>query len=278
MPLARWMHLTEHKAVLTALPTHQFLPGSKRDMTLRSSTSIATVILTALFSIETNTAQADHRSALYHAADHYRDAVCDFERHVIKLRYFSHEDRRLVDRLEDSTSGLRSAARHPERYERLFREWNEVSAYHQAVEAAIFHRGCYPYNPALAACWERVECAYREVATALRSCRHSVVPHHGHSGNSFGYETYRRPFPSTSFPHTTFPSATFPSSSFPNNSVHQPRRSFDDIDTRRDILHQRNSFEPTAPINQSIRTQPRSFERRDIGSALIGALLNRVLN
>ncbi|NND98785.1 MAG: hypothetical protein HKN47_15810, partial [Pirellulaceae bacterium] len=115
------------------------------------------------------TANASHRSPLYQAADMYRDAVVEFERQVIRARSFDRADVRLVDDLEDATSVLRSAARNPDRVDRLLPAWREVTALQGIVERAIFDRACYPTNPVIVYHWQAVTYAYAQIATEM-SC------------------------------------------------------------------------------------------------------------
>ena len=105
-------------------------------------------------------ARAGHETPLHRAACQYREAVRDFERGVLRAHCFGRYDERLVDRLEDTTSRLRSAARHPERVDRLLYEWNEIQSLHPRVAEAIFDPARYPYHGQLAACWAEVQCAF----------------------------------------------------------------------------------------------------------------------
>lgn len=112
-------------------------------------------------------ARAGHETPLYQAACQYREVVREFERGVLRAHCFGRYDQRLVDRLEDTTSRLRSAARHPERVERLLYEWNEIQSLHPRVAEAIFDPARYPHHPQLAACWAQVQCAFDRFAYAV---------------------------------------------------------------------------------------------------------------
>ncbi|WP_146528842.1 hypothetical protein [Novipirellula artificiosorum] len=127
-----------------------------------TSVFLSTTLFVAAF------AKAGHEPTLYRAADDYRDAVVHFERDVLRLRYVHRDDKRLVDRLEDATSRLRSESRHARDLNRLLYRWEEIQLLHQTVRSALFGRPCYPRNPELAVCWQEVECAYTQYAAAIR--------------------------------------------------------------------------------------------------------------
>lgn len=123
-------------------------------------------------------ASASHESPVYCAAEWYREAVRDFERHVLRIRYIERCDERLVDDLEDSTSRLRSAARHPDRLDRLFERFAETDVLHCRVETVFFTEPIYPPNRELEICWRRVAHAYGALVEEMR-CLGSQH-HHGH--------------------------------------------------------------------------------------------------
>lgn len=221
-------------------------------------------------------ASAGHDSPIYCAADRYRDAVCDFERHVYRARYVSKCDERLVDQLEDSTSRLRSAARDCDRPDRLFARFAETDSLHRQVEARLFGHGHYPHDPKLWHCWGQVTHAYREVVCQIRTLQRGHHPIHGY------HTTQRPPAPVyTAKPPRynpdpfyrsdygpTFRSETFgprPALSGPTGRSIQGR-------TSPSIGAQLQRRYPTAPPTR----YPSS--REEIGAALIGALLQRALN
>lgn len=113
-------------------------------------------------------ARADHDSPLYEAADHYRDAVKHFEEDVRDAKYFNRYDEKLVDRLEDATSSLRSAAGDLDHLDRLFYEWEEVQSLQARVERAIFGRPCYPPHSQLMRCWDDVLIGYDRLARQMQ--------------------------------------------------------------------------------------------------------------
>ncbi|MEO1616754.1 MAG: hypothetical protein AAFV88_12930 [Planctomycetota bacterium] len=101
------------------------------------------------------------------AADRYREAVREFERHVLRARYVARCDERLTDALEDSTSRLRSAARQLNRPERICQRFVETDTLHRQVESVFFLSGVYPPDPRLEACWQAVARAYEPLAFEL---------------------------------------------------------------------------------------------------------------
>ncbi|MEL6106142.1 MAG: hypothetical protein AAFU85_08900, partial [Planctomycetota bacterium] len=85
---------------------------------------------------------AQAESPLCQAAEYYREAVRRFEREVLRCDVHRN-DERLVDDLEDSTSRLRTAARNPQRLDRLFRAFYETRLFHYQVERVFFIDGIY---------------------------------------------------------------------------------------------------------------------------------------
>jgi hypothetical protein len=141
----------------------------------------------------TSIASASHHSPLYQATDCYRDAVVDFERHVIKSRMFERYDVRLVDDLEDSTSRLRSASRHVHRSQeydyRFASAMRDINKLQARVEQAIFGQACYHPSPELIRCWQSVVHAYTDVLNEAR-----CVANREHSrGQIQGQEIFYRP-------------------------------------------------------------------------------------
>lgn len=115
--------------------------------------------------------RAAHESPLYEAADRYRDVVQQFEDDVRDAKYFNRYDEKLVDRLEDTTSRLRSAARNLDHLDRLFYEWEEVEFLQPRVERAIFGRRCYRPHPPLTRSWDDVLIAYDRLAREMQIIR-----------------------------------------------------------------------------------------------------------
>lgn len=224
----------------------------------------------------------EHCRSLTSAAGEYRDAVVEFERHVRDLRYIDRYDRRLVDDLEDSTSKLRSAARHPDQVSRLIYAWQEIQSLHARVERAIFHRACYPPNPSLARCWERVAWAYGEVAIQLDR----TLPAYG-----IGVPPLPEPYPAYG-PALTPPAfggqASRSSEVLRRRSYDASR--FDQLNrygrTSQDViarpLPQRPDLDrfgaPPARIVVPTGNLGRPDGRRQAAAAILGSVLNRVLN
>ncbi|QDT13656.1 hypothetical protein [Planctomycetes bacterium K23_9] len=138
-------------------------------------------VLLLFFATSLNSvASASHDSPLYEATDRYRDVVVDFERHVIQARAYDRYDVRLVDDLEDSTSRLRSAARHAHRSEkyddRFASALREINKLQDRVEHAIFGQACYHSSPEVIRCWQSVVHAYTDViheAACLSTQQHT---------------------------------------------------------------------------------------------------------
>lgn len=140
------------------------------------------MLLVLAAAVSASTVSASHDSPLYEATDRYRDAVVHFERHVIQARTFDRYDVRLVDDLEDSTSRLRSAARHAYRSAdhdyRFASAMRAVTKLHSRVEQAICGEPSFHQHPELAGCWQAVTHAFAAVineANCLAQHRHIHV-------------------------------------------------------------------------------------------------------
>ncbi len=148
--------------------------------------AIIAIIAVTILSATGRDAQASHRVVLYQAANAYRDAVREFERQVLRLHYMEREDERLVDDLEDHTSVLRSASRHPENSSRFADAWVKTQLLQSHVEAVIFGRACYPRNPVLERAWHAVIDQYLIMAEQIE-CMH-LHPRNTHRGSIY-YQT-----------------------------------------------------------------------------------------
>ena len=219
---------------------------------------------------------AGHDTPLVAAACRYRDAVVDFERHVIRSRSINRYDVRLVDDLEDSTSILRSAARDPFRGDRFNCAWDDTSILHRRVEAALFGRSCSTrLDPTLVRCWEAVTCAMddltREVACVLNP-GYGRHPGHRHFDSTPIVPRPRVPYvPSvpTPVPPTIIPEVPFT----PPAAVVPPRTS---VYLDRTLSRPRYDLNGSTHIDRYRGYAPTSHH--DLRAAMIGAFLTRMLN
>ncbi|TWT80089.1 hypothetical protein CA13_15020 [Planctomycetes bacterium CA13] len=237
------------------------------------------IVIAAMFF--STSARAAQNSPLYCAADEYRDAVCHFERDVIRLHYIERSDKRLVDRLEDMTSRLRSESRRAKDFDRLVCTWEEIQRLHYAVNAALFNRPCYPCNPKLEACWRRVEYAFHAYSAAFRQCAlgshrdhdHSFGPRHG----QYYQERFEQP--------RVAPPLTPPIQ--PIEPIRSTRPSFDvspysvrPLSPSVPAWHDERVPTRQYGVDSRVesRYEPRGVSSRQIGAAIVGALLSRALN
>jgi hypothetical protein len=251
----------------------------------------AIVFATTWWTAGPDAAQAGHDSPIYCAAERYREAVRDFERHVLRTPRIAHCDERLVDDLEDSTSRLRSAARDPHRLDRLFERFHETEALHHRVEALFFLQGVYPPNPALADCWRPVAYAFAALVEQIRclggQCHVAARPR----GAAIGPPASFRPSPRAGLPPGVgapgFGAAGFgapgfgAAGRFPGNAHRGPDWSrHGDVDRFRQPGRVHPGFPGRATLQRDARDVP--FGRRDIStpqqlrSAILGALLQRL--
>ncbi|MEM9586507.1 MAG: hypothetical protein AAGA03_04435 [Planctomycetota bacterium] len=229
-------------------------------------------------------AYAGHNSPLYRAACQYRDAVCDFEDHVNRTRYIDRYDRRLTDDLEDATSELRSAARRPEELNRLLYAWNTVSSLHTRVELAIFDRPCYPHNPVLEQCFEKVRCALAELQKQI-DCL-TVAP-------QVHLPARHRHVEPTPLPIPPVPTHFDPRSAWPDRGYSDPYRSsrrFDDhwSRSRGSYSHHGLDAHVLARPSRSVDLPSRHgfnaghdldrLDRGDAGSVIASMILSRLFN
>lgn len=239
----------------------------------------AFVFTMVLLAAESKPALAGHDSPIYCAAERYREAVRDFERHVLRTRYIARCDERLVDDLEDSTSRLRSAARDLGRLDRLFERFAETDALHCRVEAVFFLQSTYPPNPELDACWRPVAHAYHLLVEQMRCLGGH---HHGGHVSSFGSARHAhpvRPSPPIVIPA---PPAVAPGP-FYGNRLGDRARSFPQTGrfpaTGRTPATGRIPFPGAATLQRGASEVP--FSRRDVSTrdqlrnAILGALLQR---
>lgn len=116
---------------------------------------------------------ADNRG-IYAAADKYRSAVVLFEKVVQNTRGVERVDEKLVDRFEEATKRMRSAARNPQHANRLRYEWAKIQPLQMQVERTMFNK--YTLNHQLFESWREVlYCAdvfYEEYLFQLDNPRH----------------------------------------------------------------------------------------------------------
>ena len=250
------------------------------------------------------TASADHRdSPLSIATCTYRDAVKEFERGVFRADLYHPHDERRVARLENLSCDLRSAARSGN-VDRILETWANIQFLERQVQTSLFRSCHYPRHPRLYECWQSVcrasECVAREIA-AIQGPAFPPVPHRERTleiqpsidrspiryiprdyqvvpqqrvpepfGRSpFGYDSYRQPFP-----------------------THRDLDHHRGLDDHRSIDYRSRNFQRRpervitfpqrveVPVDPTHRAVNRSVEvqRRDLGRAVIGALLSRALN
>ena len=247
---------------------------------MKKLTALAIVFATVLVP---TTVQAGHDTPLLAAACAYRDAVVGFERHVIRSRYISRYDVRLVDDLEDTTSTLRSAARDPFRGDRFSCAWEDVNILHRRVDSALFGRSCSTrIDPALARCWETVTCALRDLARevdCLRNPGHrrfdsNPVP----SVPQYRFDPTPAPPIVVPQPHTYVPAPSHPAVVPPRTSVHFYRSHGRTID--RPSIYTSRSMHGDRHYDRSIsRYQGYApTSHHDIRAAMVGALLTRMMS
>lgn len=128
-----------------------------------------------MLGLENHAALAD-QCPVYAAADAYRDAVVCFEDEIRRHRLGSSDDRRWVDRFEDSTSDLRSAARRPEDLNRLLIAFQETQALQDRVATLYFGYGCPADARILAGHWRSVQVASQQMERQILWLQQRFVP------------------------------------------------------------------------------------------------------
>ena len=231
---------------------------------MKKLTALAVMMIAVVTAtITPSTASASNNSPLYEAADQYRDAVVDFELHVIKSRQFERYDVRLVDDLEDSTSPLRSRARNAHRnpdYAYKFESaLRSVVTLHARVEKAIFHQSYSRPSPELQRCWQEVEQAY---SCLILEANRFANPAPVREANFYqpSYEP-RRIAPTNYVPPVAVPQRLAP-------QIFQPNPSF----------IPQSSFIPQPsldPQQRSVDFRRRMFDHHAAMQAHIGAMLQR---
>lgn len=136
---------------------------------------------------------ASVKTPIYYAADDYREAVRKFEHQVLRTRHIRKSVERLVDQLEDSTSRLKSAARDPGRFDRLYDRFVKTDALHARVELTFFGNSLYPPDQQISECWGWVLRAHRQLVQEIIYLRQLRRSRRGYSApivdHSAGFST-----------------------------------------------------------------------------------------
>lgn len=217
-------------------------------------------------------ASAQDPRSLYLAADQYRDAIVHFEDEARQVRTIDRFSLRLIDRLEDQTSDLRSATRRVSDVSRVLAEFNEIQSLHQRVPEAVFATGCPIIRAALGPCWNEAEVAFRLLANEMRVLQ-STFYRSGYRGD-FARPSCDHPLSSSSLNSPNFPSAyshlpqLAPVPTFPPQASHRapgvpsylaPNSRFP------------NSAGLPSPRNDRFRST-----RPDVGKVIFGSILSRI--
>lgn len=166
-------------------------------------------------------ASAQDSRSLYYAADQYRDAVVHFEDEARRVPSLDRFTLRLIDRLEDQTSDLRSTSRRVSDLSRLLYEFNEVQSLQPRVEQAVFGTGCPIIQAALGSCWNEVTLAYTLLASEIQTVQSPLYqsgygsrPSCGHPLTSRG-RSFRPVVPVVPSPHVRVPQTPVPHVTLP---------------------------------------------------------------
>lgn len=224
-------------------------------------------------------ATAQDSRSLYYAADQYRDAVVRFEDKARRVPAMDRFTLRLIDRLEDQTSDLRSASRRVSDLSRLLYEFNEIQSLQPRVEQAVFGTGRPIIRATLGACWNDVLVAYTRFASevqAIQSPRYQ---------SGFGNRPYCAP-PRSSINQPfgpsvgQFPAPRFPAVPFADPRISDPRVPDPRVpDPRLTIPRTQSPFAPQTSFGvpqQERRNDRFGSSRADTGSLLLSGLLSRL--
>lgn len=132
---------------------------------IRSSVPLLLTVLSMGFAWNSEA----HANPLRDASSEYKHAVKQFEIAIYR-RGFDRPAKDLIQELEEAAIRMRSASFHPQRLDRLECAWREVQYLHPRVEVGIFGastigRRCPDIE--LEQCWERVNCAFADLAQAV---------------------------------------------------------------------------------------------------------------
>lgn len=233
------------------------------------------------------TAQAGHDSPLYIAADRYRDAVSHFEDEARRVRTIDRSVLRLIDDFEDQTGDLRSAARHPDRSDRLAREFNDVRFLQAQTEQAVFGTGCPIIAQALTPCWGDVLNSYAVLQQQISfiqpyaAARPAIGCGIGHSQTLYSPTIQTNRFPSTPFQASPFQQAptlfrgqvpaTLPQAVPRSSGFGQPHGS----NLRGPAISPVNATPRPGNYRASISNRPPMPANAPMGLLLLNSLLNR---
>ncbi|TWT92482.1 hypothetical protein [Neorhodopirellula pilleata] len=217
-------------------------------------------------------ASAQDARSLYLAADQYRDAIVHFEDEANRVRTIDRFSLRLIDRLEDQTSDLRSATRRVSDLSRVLYEFNEVQSLHQRVPEAVFASGCPIIRAALGPCWNEAEVAYRLLANEVRLLQ-TYAYRSGYRGD-FGRPDCVHPFSSSPLNSPTFPNAYAPVPRVAPVPTLPPQASLRSP-TPPAYVVPGSRFSNSRPLPPSPHDRFQS-NGTDLGNAILGSLLSRV--
>jgi len=247
-----------------------------------TTTILASIALIAVAAAPPKAEAQDSRS-IYRAADAYREAVHHFEEQAGDVRAIDRFTLRLIDRLEDQTSDVRSAARRFEDASRLLAEFAEVTSLQASVEQAVFGDGCPIVRRALGGCWNEVLAAYTALEFQIRQLqsRHGV----GFRGPSNCDHVGSRPFGQPFAQPGRGPSARI-DAGFGGRPFGTPPASFN----RHESLRFQSSLPGQAPVRSRARSTsvpspfspsaPAGFSRQsqpNVGALILGGLLSRIV-
>jgi len=174
--------------------------GKRMNRLLSQRLYFMLVVFAAANIVTDQSARASQRDTILRAANAYRAAVTHFTTEVRRSRHVDRHTVRLVSRLEDKSSDLRSAARRPTIIHRLLSEYTQVESLQYEVEVAVFGHGDPNVAFNLGGCWEEVVCCQQLFAVQLQrlqqgnariptrrasysllpSTSHPSVPQHAH--------------------------------------------------------------------------------------------------
>jgi hypothetical protein len=212
-------------------------------------------------------ADAGHRHPVIEAAQQYRDTVRDFERIVFRTPAMGHTQRQAADRLELQASRVLSRAHDYRRPDRLRAEFEQAKLLETHAESVVFANHSCPSRVVLAPIWQAVLATCEQLETQLCALERSVVvpprpdcwtpPTHPYlnapsTGHSYG--------PTLNYQPSGYMRPWSPPSPYLNSNDHT-----------NDHLGDHMDYHSNYPM------ESRTYRRQDVGSAVIGALLSRMM-